>query len=328
LSQEPSVSVVICCYTEQRWDQILAAVESVQRQTLRPTEVVLVVDYNDDLLKRALDQLPGVIVVPNSSEKGLSGGKNTGLRVATAPVVAFLDDDAVAAPDWLRVLCAHLADDSVAGVGSAVLPAWQRQPPRWFPHEFLWVVGCSYVGLPTEPAEIRNPFGGAMLVRRELALACGGFRTDLGRVLGLPAGCEETEFCIRIRQSTGHRFMYEPRTTIDHFVPANRLRFRYFLHRCYHEGVSKAAVARSVGAGDALAAERRYVSRTLPVGFTRGVLGTFRGDLGGLTSAVAIGAGVFAAGVGYCAAVLRRQAWSNRDLTTSPATSRSPRIVE
>jgi hypothetical protein len=182
--------------------------------------------------------------------------------------------------------------------------------------------------LPTEPAEIRNPFGGAMLVRRELALDCGGFRTDLGRVLGLPAGCEETEFCIRIRQSTGHRFMYEPRTTIDHFVPANRLRFRYFLHRCYHEGVSKAAVARSVGAGDALAAERRYVSRTLPVGFTRGVLGTFRGDLGGLTSAGAIGAGVFAAGVGYCAAVLRRQAWSNRDLTTSPATSRSPRIVE
>ena len=38
---------------------------------------------------------------------------------------------------------------------------------------------------------------------------------DLGRVLGLPAGCEETEFCIRVRQSTGRRFMYEPRTAID-----------------------------------------------------------------------------------------------------------------
>ena len=328
MSQAPSVSVVICCYTEQRWDQILAAVESVQQQTLRPTEVVLVVDYNDDLLKRALEQLPDVIVVPNANEKGLSGGKNTGLRVATVPVVAFLDDDAVAAADWLRLLCAPLADDSVAGVGSAVLPAWQHPPPRWFPHEFLWVVGCSYVGLPTEPTEIRNPFGGAMLVRRELALRCGGFRADLGRVLGLPAGCEETEFCIRLRQSTGCRFMYEPRTTIDHFVPASRLRFRYFLHRCYHEGVSKAAVARSVGAGDALAAERRYVSRTLPAGVARGLLGVFRGDLGGLASAASIVAGTFAAGVGYCASVLRRQSLSSRAPTSSPETSRTPRIVE
>lgn len=316
---------MICCYTEQRWDQILAAVESVQQQTLRPAEVVLVVDHNDDLLKRAIDQLPDVIVVPNSSDKGLSGGKNTGLRIATAPVVAFLDDDAVAAPDWLRVLCAHLGDDSVAGVGSAVLPAWEYPPPRWFPREFLWVVGCSYLGLPTEPAEIRNPFGGAMLVRRELALGCGGFRTDLGRVLGLPAGCEETEFCIRLRQSTGCRFVYEPRTTIDHFVPASRVRLRYFLRRCYHEGVSKAAVARSVGAGDALAAERRYVSRTLPAGVVRGVLGLFRGDIGGLASACSIGAGVFAAGIGYSASIVRRRAWGSRALTISPAKSPAPR---
>jgi hypothetical protein len=122
--------------------------------------------------------------------------------------------------------------------------------------------------------------------------------------------------------------MYEPRTAIDHYVPASRMRFRYFLHRCYHEGISKAAVARSVGAGDAQASERRDVSRTLPAGVARGEIGSFRGNFGGLAAAAAIAAGVVAAGVGFCTSVLRRQAWSDRALTTSPETSRIPRTDE
>jgi hypothetical protein len=162
-----------------------------------------------------------------------------------------------------------------------------------------------------------------MLVRRELALACGGFRTDLGRVLGLPAGCEETEFCIRLRQRTGCYFIYEPATTIDHCVPAGRLELEYFLRRCYHEGISKAGVARSVGKDEALAAERRYVTHTLPAGVWRGVRALLRGDLGGLGAAVAIGAGVGAASIGYATSAFR--GWGHRPLASvppSPQTSR------
>ena len=91
LTRERSVSVVICCYTEQRWDQIDAAIESIRQQSLPAAEIVLVVDYNDRLLERATAAFRDVTVTPNLDDKGLSGGKNTGLRVSRGDIVAFLE---------------------------------------------------------------------------------------------------------------------------------------------------------------------------------------------------------------------------------------------
>ena len=40
------ISVVICAYTEDRWDDLVAAVASVQGQSESPREIVVVVDHN------------------------------------------------------------------------------------------------------------------------------------------------------------------------------------------------------------------------------------------------------------------------------------------
>ena len=48
----PSISVVICVYTEKRWRDILAAVESVRQQTAKSLEIIIVVDYNPALRDR------------------------------------------------------------------------------------------------------------------------------------------------------------------------------------------------------------------------------------------------------------------------------------
>lgn len=45
-------SVVICVYTEDRWEDILAAVDSVRTQSLPALETLLVVDHNAALLER------------------------------------------------------------------------------------------------------------------------------------------------------------------------------------------------------------------------------------------------------------------------------------
>ena len=105
---KPTVTVVICAYTEQRWDDLVQSVASVQRQTEPPDEIVLVIDYCPGLLQRATQGLQGVTVCANRYEKGLSGARNTGISVATCDVVAFLDDDAVAAPNWIAALVARL----------------------------------------------------------------------------------------------------------------------------------------------------------------------------------------------------------------------------
>ena len=101
---QPSISVVICVYTEQRWREILEAVESIRQQSVKCLEIILVVDHNPVLRDRLVNALPDVIVLENKQKQGLSGGRNTGISVARGDVIAFLDDDAVADPDWLKYL--------------------------------------------------------------------------------------------------------------------------------------------------------------------------------------------------------------------------------
>src|SRR5579862_4500875 len=55
------VSVVICAYTEKRWDELLAAIDSVQRQTVPPKDVIVVIDHNSDLLQRVRDKITDVL---------------------------------------------------------------------------------------------------------------------------------------------------------------------------------------------------------------------------------------------------------------------------
>lgn len=295
-----TMSVVICAYTEDRWDDVLAAVASVRAQHLQPYEVIVVVDHNPDLFARLRSALPDVVVVQNRHGQGLSGGKNTGTELARGELVAFLDDDAVAEPDWLRYLAAGYTEPDVIGVGGLTLPWWEGERPAWFPEEFDWVVGCTFVG--REPGRVRNLLGGNASFRREAFDIAGGFPSHIGRSAGKrrPLGCEETEFCIRLgRLSPDSVFLFDGRAVIRHRVPAARARFSYFRSRCYAEGLSKALVTRSVGVADGLSAERSYTTVTLRRGVTRGVAQALRGDPAALARPAAITAGLLCATTGY-----------------------------
>jgi GT2 family glycosyltransferase len=303
-------SVVICAFADERWDALVAAVASLHEQTAPAHEVIVVADHNPGLLERARRELDGVTVVANAGERGLSGARNTGVAVATGDVVAFLDDDATAAPDWLACLTAPYADERVLGVGGVIEPDWVDGRPPAFPSEFHWVVGCSYEGMPTAPAPVRNLIGANMSVRRDVLERVGGFRSDMGRIGARPLGCEETELCIRAaRELPGGVFLYEPRARVAHVVPATRTTWRYFRSRCFAEGLSKARVAALVGAGDGLSSERAYTTRTLPTGVVRGLGDARRGDPAGLARASAIVAGLVMTAAGYLAGTAR-EAWS------------------
>src|SRR3954452_989319 len=159
--EQRDVSVVICCYTEDRWDDLVRAVESMGMQTVACRELIVVVDHNPALYERARAALE-CIVVENAEGKGLSGARNTGIATAQGALVAFLDDDAAAAPDWLHWLTDWHEDVRVIGAGGMLEPWWVSGAPRWFPEEFNWVVACSYRGLPETTRVIRNPLGGSM----------------------------------------------------------------------------------------------------------------------------------------------------------------------
>ncbi|WP_214365535.1 glycosyltransferase family 2 protein [Pseudonocardia sp. H11422] len=302
----PAVSVVICAYTEERWDDVVAAVESVTAQRLEPHEIILVIDHNPALYSRLKRTLPDVLVVQNRSERGLSGGKNTAIQMAKGDVLAFLDDDAVAEPDWLTYLVAGYGQPEVIGVGGLTLPLWETARPAWFPEEFDWTVGCTFTG--REPGRVRNLLGGNASFRREAFHIAGGFPTGIGRSAAnrRPLGCEETEFCIRLaRRRPDSIFLFDARAVIHHRVPRTRSRFRYFRSRCYAEGLSKAQVTRSVGVADGLATERRYATTTLRRGVAQGLLDALLGDPAGLSRSAAITAGLVSTTVGYVVGTLQ-----------------------
>lgn len=320
MASRPSISVVICAYTEVRWRELVAAVASARRQTVAPLEVIVVVDHSPRLLERARAELPEVIVVANHEPPGLSGARNSGVAVARGGVVAFLDDDAAAAPDWLEQLITAYVDERVLGVGGEIEPVWESARPRWFPAEFGWVVGCTFRGLPERTSVVRNPIGANMSFRRELFETVGGFRSGFGRVGTRPLGCEETEWCIRAqRRRPDGVMLYEPRARVTHRVTASRARWRYFTSRCYAEGMSKALVAQVAGKRDALASERTYVVRTLPRGVARAFADAGRGDPAGLARAGAIVVGVTITAAGYLIGRVRGVVDRSRARTAAPA---------
>ena len=318
-----AVSVIILAYSVDRFPMDCAAVESVLNQTVCPGALMLCVDDNADraeLVNRFSERWPQTpdashrvrIVESESDAKlsapdagqaqrwdfrahygfrgtGISAGRATALGLATTELVAFLDDDAVAEPDWLERLLAPFSDADVVAVGGAPLPVYAKPCPRWFPHEFNWVFGCAYTGLPTRAEPVLRVIGANMAIRaqplREIA--------DSGSM-------EDMEICHRLLAlSPQNRLIYEPRAVVWHRVHENRLTWSYFWRRCYWANRDKVAIMRGLGEAANLKADRRFVSRAFPAALAQNARDLARGDIGGLERILATIAGVGVSAFAY-----------------------------
>jgi glucosyl-dolichyl phosphate glucuronosyltransferase len=304
------VSVIVCAYSDDRWQQLCDAIDSLKGQDWPNREIIVVIDHNPGLQAGISDRYPDVKTISNDGPRGLSGARNTGVRNAGGAIIAFLDDDASADTNWLSRMIAHYHNPSVIGFGGGVIPIWPDQRPRWLPEEFNWVVGCSYKGQPERVASVRNPIGCNMSFRRSVFDSIGGFREGIGRAGSDASGCEETEFCIRARQAFPQSIiLYDPSAQVRHNVSPERTRWAYFRKRCLAEGRSKTLVVGEVGARDGLSSERAYVTRVLPAGVVAGLSAAiFRLDPWGLARAGGIVAGLGYTAIGYMNSILRN-AW-------------------
>ncbi len=295
----PTVSVIIAAFATERWNETREAVASVRAQTVPALETILVIDHNPALLDRAEREFEDVIVLPNTGSKGASGGRNSGVAASRGEVVAFLDDDAVASPTWLEGLLRHFANPEVVGVGGKLIPLWPDSRPRWFPGEFDWAVGASYLGMPEEATPVRNVWSGNMAIRRRVFDAIAGFREDFGKV-GARSRPEDTDLCLRaaVVQQRG-TWIYEPTAVAGHRVPRRRATVSFFLQRCLNEGAGKAALAALNDSRESTSAERHYTRHVLPGGMTRGLRETMRGDVFGGLRSLAIAAGFSLTAVGF-----------------------------
>ena len=326
-----AVSVIVAAYTEDRWHDTVEAIDSVLNQSVLPLEVILVIDHNPGLAERARAELRGVMILENAGPRGASGARNTGVMNSRGDVLVFLDDDAVATPDWLRFLCRHFDDGDVVGVGGGLTPAWPATRPQWFPREFDWVVGGSYTGMPEAAAPIRNVWSGNMAIRRTAFDAVDGFRPGFGKTGGVSRP-EDTDLCLRVREAVpGGYWMYEPVAEVAHKVPPDRSTPSFFLKRCWNEGRGKAALAKLVGVEASTATERRYATQVLPRGFFRELrLGVLGRKTAHLQRSIAIVAGLAWTVAGMLTEIVtgKRHSVPARDPQPGGATFRPVHIAE
>jgi glucosyl-dolichyl phosphate glucuronosyltransferase len=309
----PTVSVVICAYTEDRWSQLKKSVASVDGQTSPPIEIIVCIDHNEVLLRkseeyfrrsRSAEAIP-LIVVANKYNGRLGSARNTAAEFASGEVLAFLDDDAAAVPYWLERLIAPYDDENVGAVGGAPLPVFELQRPRWFPREFDWVFGCAYKGLPLTRAPLAHLIGANMSVRRSALQEVGGFHSD---------DHDDMDMCHRIAFAD-YKVIYEPLAVVHHFVPAARTTWRYFWRRCYFVNRGKVEAFANMQDAAHLGAEVAFVVRTLTTSVPAEIVQIIRGNPSGLARAGAMMAGITLAGAGHVSGKLRLR-WPRRMTVT------------
>ena len=281
----PTVSVAICVDTEDRWNEMVRAVTSVRQQTYGAAEIILVIDDNPALLRRASFELPGVVAIPDIGRTGRRARWYTAAAASTSDIVAVLDVDAFAMPRWLEALVAPYSDPEVLGVGGRVIPQWSTGRPAWFPPEFDWVVGCSHRGMPVVRTPVRSLLGTSVSFRRDVLLRRDGSNDRLVQ--------------------DGNRFLFEPAAVVQRAIPRSRTTWPYFRSRCYSAGESIGSI---VGPGDlrqGWSIVPVHLRSAVRAGITRSITGSIQGDRASARAGLALSAGVVVAGVGFVIGSLR-----------------------
>lgn len=214
-------SVVIC--TRNRPDELRRCLASLPQQTLRPREVIVVDNASIDGRTRDVALAAGAVCV-REDRPGLDIARNTGARRASAPIVAYTDDDVLLHPTWLERLVAAFDAPDIAAVTGLVLPAeLATDAQRHF--ETYWSFGRGYLRQDFDAAAFAAHrdgvfpaweigAGASMAFRREVFQRVGFFdeRLDVGQ-----AGCSgDSEFWYRVL-AAGLTCRYEPRAVAFHF---------------------------------------------------------------------------------------------------------------
>lgn len=238
----PDIAAVICTYN--RYDLLIESIRSLQAQTLDQGHYeIVVVDNSTDIEARTAfwrdgPRSPNLRVVIEDTP-GLSRARNIAMRTTSAPIIAYIDDDAVAVPEWLEeLLRAFEADEAVGIAGGPVDPIWPSSAPPWL-HK--WLQGfLTIVDLGPEPRMLKEGewLAGTNIAFRTAALqAAGGFNETLGRVKDVLLSNEELVAAERIHE-TGLISFYAPEARVFHRVHADRVSQSWMRRRASWQIVS------------------------------------------------------------------------------------------
>jgi GT2 family glycosyltransferase len=243
VTQSPRIAAVVCTY--RRPALLPLALASLEAQTLRDAEVLVVDNDPAASARELLAGFPRARYVHEPSP-GHSAARNAGMAAARSRLVAFIDDDAQAAPDFLeRTLRAfEEVTPRPACVGGRVEPLWGGPRPSWLGDELLGYLSVvDWSGAPGFLGERRWLVGTNLSVDVAALARVGGFSTRLGRRGASLRSNDEIELQRRVR-AAGLPIYYDPSIVVRHHVDAERLTRRWLWRRAFWQGISDAIADR------------------------------------------------------------------------------------
>jgi len=246
MSSEPVVSVVISTYN--RVTRLSGAIESVLAQETRtPGFELIVVDNNsNDGTQAAVTSLialhPGRLRYAIEARQGVAYGRNAGIAVARAPIIAFADDDVLVAPNWIASIVSALAAHPEVGyVGGKVLPCWPSSPPAWLTPDHWAPLALTDLGDIAFTVDRANPqplVSASLAFRRSVFEHVGQFDPSFQHQPGSVSSVEDAELQLRFWRAGG-KGLYDPAVVAKADVQPDRLTKAY--HRRWHTDHSRIA---------------------------------------------------------------------------------------
>jgi glycosyltransferase involved in cell wall biosynthesis len=175
----------------------------------------------------------------SEDQAGLSRARNTGIALCSAPLIAFIDDDAEAPPQWAqRIIAAFAARPDAKVVGGRVTAKYVDQPrPEWMSLKLEGHLSCIDWGTRVSPLERGQWIVGAnMAFRREVFDEVGTFNASLGRI-GHGTLLSNEEIALLSRLPAGSIY-YAGDAGVDHLIPRDRLVQSWFRKRVFWQAVS------------------------------------------------------------------------------------------
>ena len=228
------LSIVICSYN--RASYISDALDSLYKQTasLNAFETIIVDNNSTDNTAEVFSQwiaahTNGSFTYITETNQGASFARNTGAAVAKGQWLCFMDDDAVATPNYVENILKHIETmPDVVGFGGRIIPKYIPAEPKWMSYYVSSLVG-NFDYAPTACAfeNGKYPLESNMIVRKDVYDAIGGFNTALPGVVGtLRIGGEGKELFYKIL-ALGHTIYYDPAICVHHVVEVKKLTSEY-----------------------------------------------------------------------------------------------------
>jgi glucosyl-dolichyl phosphate glucuronosyltransferase len=222
------VSVVVC--TLNRAKALARALDSLIDQTLDADryELIVVDNGSTDETAAAVEHVrlrAGCsLTYDYLVEPGISCARNRGVERARGEIVAFLDDDAEAMPDWLETAVSALTTSPASAIGGPVLPPDGFLHPRWLPRRLRTHLSLLDLGPRRIQLHYPNyPFGANMVLRRSVFDLVGIFDPAFGRIGNASMATGEETDLFRRLENAGGSIEYVPELKVRHHIPAERV---------------------------------------------------------------------------------------------------------